>query len=321
MLTRWEEYVLKKNDKFDRFLAKESLAFKYSFLERPIVNEYVGVLLKLFNHIGYFPQKKLNEYQIIPTHDIDLIHPELCLKNFIADIVKEKSLKKIFKRANRILDKEKSFLNFTKLMDYSEKYNLKSRFYFMSNGISKFDNKYLLKENGVFEIINEIKKRGHIIGFHPGYDTYINETEWERQYNYLKYFVGDNIKEGRQHFLRFEIPTTWRIWEKNGFEIDSSLMYAEKIGFRCGTANEFSVFNFLDRKKLKIKERPLILMESSLKLKKYENISIENSYNLVDYYKNIAKKYNMPLTILFHNSSFDELDRYKWDNIYEYILR
>jgi len=40
--------------------------------------------------------------------------------------------------------------------------------------------------------------------------------------------------------------------------------YAEREGFRCGTCYEFKPFNFLTRKKLKVKEYPLTIMEGTL---------------------------------------------------------
>ena len=52
MLTRWEEHVNKERDKHERFPASESLAYKFSFLERPIVNEYVEFLWVLLQKLG-----------------------------------------------------------------------------------------------------------------------------------------------------------------------------------------------------------------------------------------------------------------------------
>ena len=47
-------------------------------------------------------------------------------------------------------------------------------------------------------------------------------------------------------------------------KVDGTCGYADKEGFKCGTGDEFSVFNILTRKKLKLKERPLIVMDSGL---------------------------------------------------------
>ena len=54
---------------------------------------------------------------------------------------------------------------------------------------------------------------------------------------------------------------------------DSILTYPEKEGFRCGMCYEYSIFNILTRKKLKLKEIPLEVMEGSLV--NYQNLSPE----------------------------------------------
>ena len=44
MLSRYEEYLPHIKDEYGRFEAKESLAFKYGFLEIPIVDKWVQIL-------------------------------------------------------------------------------------------------------------------------------------------------------------------------------------------------------------------------------------------------------------------------------------
>ena len=51
-----------------------------------------------------------------------------------------------------------------------------------------------------------------------------------------KYYV-------RQHYLRWSIKTPV-IQNKFGFNNDSSVGYADYVGFRCGTSHEYSMFDF-----------------------------------------------------------------------------
>ena len=72
MLTRWEEYVNKNRDIYDRFPATESLALKQGFLDKPIVNKYVeelkDMLLELDNSLVF----KERKYELFLTHDVDI---------------------------------------------------------------------------------------------------------------------------------------------------------------------------------------------------------------------------------------------------------
>jgi len=126
------------------------------------------------------------------------------------------------------------------------------------------------------------------------------------------------VNEGRQHFLRFEVPTTWQIWEDNNMEWDSTLTYPEKEGFRCGTCYEYSVFNILSRKKLKLKEIPLEVMEGSLV--NYQNLSPEKAEKKIIKLIEKVKKYNGSFVLLWHNSSFNNDLWTGYQRVYEKIV-
>ena len=81
----------------------------------------------------------------------------------------------------------------------------------------------------------------------------------------LEFALGEKVFEGRQHVLRFEAPTTWTIWEGANMDLDSTLGFADHVGFRAGIAEQYPVFDVLERKTLNLEEAPLVVMDSSLK--------------------------------------------------------
>ncbi len=91
MLTRWEEYVIKDRDYLERFTASASLAFKYNFLHRPVVNEWIEMLKSMMTKL--WPQiitTNSQPFQIYFTHDIDLLNAPVTIKEFAKDIIKKK---------------------------------------------------------------------------------------------------------------------------------------------------------------------------------------------------------------------------------------
>ena len=96
--------------------------------------------------------------------------------------------------------------------------------------------------------MQRIRNRNHVIGFHPGFNTIDNPVIWKEQYDKLCDAAGFKLRVGRQHYLRFKVPYTWQVWEDNGLEFDSTMGYAEKEGFRCGTCYSYSVYNFLTQR-------------------------------------------------------------------------
>lgn len=304
MLTRWEEYVNKNRDLYERFPATESLAYKFGFLNRAVVDEYVQMLKKMLLHVDSNLEFKDKKFQLYLTHDVDNLYMWKSWRHVarvaLGDLLKRKSLKlakRRFKEYKQILKKEilDPFDTFDWLMDKSEEIGLKSRFYFMSGGITEYDNDYNIKEKKALDLISKIQKRGHIIGFHPSFNAYNDFEQFKKEKLALEEVVGKEIVEGREHYLRFEVPTTWQIWEDNNMQVDSTCGYADKIGFRCGTGKEFSVFNILTRNKLKLKERPLICMDGTL-FNYCEMTTKEAILEILKFFKHNS------FTILWHNS-------------------
>ncbi len=329
MLARWEEYVNKSRDNHNRFPATESLSYKQGFLDRPVVNEYVEWLKQELLKLDSNLQFKDRKFELILTHDVDtpLLHSSFLhhIKASILDIIQRKNIKLLINRnANylkiKLFNKQDPFDTFDYIMTLSEKAGLKSYFFFMAKGNSPYDNMYKSSDKFIRKLIQNIKKRGHFIGIHPTYSAYNDSVQFKREKEELEKNLDSKIIFGREHYLRFDVPTTWQIWEDNKMEWDSTLSYADKEGFRCGVCYPYSVFNILTREKLNLKERPLIVMEGSFTT--YQpNIPPkemkEKIYSLIEQ----VKKYNGEFVLLWHNSSFntDEWKRYKM--VYESIVK
>lgn len=313
MLTRWEEYVIKKRDIHGRFPTQLSLAFKNNFHRKPIVNEYIELLKKLLITIGFPKSKfKVREFNYQFSHDVDhpLLFPNFSsfIKQSAYQLLKKQNLKQSIKFINNYFSSNKDpYDSFDLLMELSEKHNSKSQFNLMNSTKGEFDEGYNL--NSVFnkKLINKIKDRGHIIGFHPSYNSFNNVDLWISEREGLEKIANQNITKGRQHYLRFENPKTFNIWEKNNMTEDSSIGYHDEVGFRAGICYPFHIFDFLNRKKINLTENPLILMEGALIncLNVNSNDFIQISRNL----KEEVKKHSGNYTILWHNSSFF-IDRY-----------
>ena len=335
MLTRWEEYVNNKRDNLDRFPGKESIAFKNNFNDRPIVNEYVEFLWNILKHWGYKGDRRKKLYTIFPTVDVDHLFsynnffqfakkPFILLKNEAPtqNITSTKNKTKIKKAWEYFYDYYKIKLHFSldpsdtynKLMNKSELNSIKTYFFFLSGSNNTYDVDTPLSDKRFNKILNVIKSREHYIGFHPGFDTYNNIDLWKKAKNNLDRFIDGQTKFGRQHYLRFNIPNTWQIWEENNMEWDSTLGYSDITGFRCGCCYEFSVFNVVTRKQLKLKEYPLLIMDVALF---NQGLSTENAKKNINIIKENVKKFNGNFVFLWHNSSFNVNKWKEYESVYE----
>ena len=262
MLSRWEEYVKTNRDEYERFPVSESLAYQQGFLHRPVVNEYLEFLRKMLIYLGCSQTMIRHQFRVFPTHDIDFIqYKGGYWKSLGKDIFKYRHVKLI---RNKLLQFPKPVYDtFDFLMDKSDEAGCTSCFYFIAAPDSDKDNTYYLETPAFQKAISKIRQRGHYIGFHAGYETFNNKALFAQQKSDLEKACEAQITSGRQHYLRFSIPDTWQIYEDCGMHEDATLIFPEQPGFRCGTCYSFPVFNIKTRKQLKVRENPLIMMDTT----------------------------------------------------------
>ena len=215
------------------------------------------------------------------------------LLHLARDLIRRKSFIEFLKSIKYYIEVKLNLKNdpydtFDYLMNLSEQLQIKSYFFFMEKGVTSYDNLYNLKDANT--IINRIKKRGHYIGIHPTYNSYNDNKQFAKEKNEVEKRLDMPISFGRQHYLRFEVPTTWQIWEDNHLEWDSTMCYSHINGFRVGCCWEYSVFNILSREKLLLKEKPLIFMDANSIAQ--ENMTPEKMFNELIALNNNVKKYN-----------------------------
>ena len=324
MLTRWEEYVNKKRDKHGRFPSTESLAYQQGFLERPIVNKYVEKLKTQLIELDSSLIFKKRAFNVLLTHDIDRVYRYTKFTSGLGEVFfnfRDGEIKKALKNIYRKLVGHLGFYpdpydTTEYLMSISEKVALKSYFFLHSSSGSKYDvnnHKYLKK------MVTKITKRGHHLGYHPGYNTFLEVEKFIDEKQKIESLLNQTLDFGRQHYLRFQTPTTWQVWEDAGMKWDSTLGYAEKEGFRCGVCYPYSVFNILSREKLGLKERPLIVMDANFSTYQ-KNLSQDEVTERIKKLIKEVKRYEGEFVFLWHNSSINGEFLEKYENLYEDIV-
>ena len=133
------------------------------------------------------------------------------------------------------------------IMDVNERAGRAVAFCFIpENTDPRLDNRVSLDDPRLRALLREIHARGHAIGIHPGYHTYRHPAALARSVATLRrVLAAEGIDQpqpgGRQHFLRWETPTTARLWDDQGLDDDSTLSFADRPGFCCCTSRPETV--------------------------------------------------------------------------------
>lgn len=326
LLSRWEEYASTKRDKHNRFPDEESFLVKNGLMHRPIVNEYIYFLKYLLSKVANESIELNRSYEAFITHDVDEIYRFSPVRKFIkalaGDIVLRKSPKQFLltckEKWHQLTGKQNDPSDtFDFLMDTSEKYGLTSRFYFIPGEKGELDFRYSISDKKVITIIKKITSRNHIVGIHPSLETNGNKNAFNEELKRLKNVSGLPITEGRHHYLAFQVPYTWRFWENNDLELDSTLGFRTCAGFRCGMCYTFPVFDILERKILKVQELPLTFMEVA---RSGNSISAQDfEKDLVDLVQTV-KTYQGDFVLLWHNNNLHHPFYRKYGKRYEALI-
>lgn len=302
-LSGWQEEHCKTTDKFGRFPYSESIQKEYGLATLPIVNYYFFILQKAIEAFLQHPIPLKQHYQLNITHDIDLINSgwkseikKQLLKGQLLEAVKTTCLK--------ITKGKDPLQNVEEIMAFEKTHRIKSTFYFLptndyKNGIQNAD--YSLDEPYIQRVIKQIKEDSDFeLGLHTPSTSQLN-TNQIIEYTQA---LGGNIATNRFHYLAFQQKDLAH-FEKTDITTDSSLGFAEQIGFRHGTAWPFHPFDFEKNNAMTILEIPLVAMDVSLTNYQYMNLSESKAIEAINALILETKKVSGTLTILWHNDKFD----------------
>lgn len=337
MLNRLEEIHRTDLDNHERFPAINSHAYKYDYLERPIVDEWLDILQQVIQRVWPNLKLKKHQFSIKVSHDVDVPSrfafstPFSVIKSMASLVLKNNNIKLalmapiIYLGSKNKIHPLDPYNTFDWLMNISEKNNLKSAFYFICGRTDKSKDALYEPEHPIIKkMMLEIYKRGHEVGLHPSYNSYNNPEQINFEAQRLKKVCKElGIEQsqwgGRMHFLRWSHPTTLQAWNDAEMSYDSTLGYADRPGFRCGTCHEYTGFNPITNTILNIKIRPLIVMDGTVIAKHYMGLGYtEKAINEIIKYKKICQKIEGSFTFLWHNSFFSQKDSFKvYQNIIE----
>jgi len=334
-LSDYESACSPYKDKHERFEFKNSILSKEDLIYRPIVDEYIEILMHAIKVLNPSLNPIKTKSKLSISCDVDNPYNEytksfiLTLKKCAGDILKRKSSKDFFiTLTNYFLSKLGVYIfddlfNFNWMMDEAEKNKLKINFFFIFLKSDKqMDGYYSLNEKALMDLLLNIHHRKHIIGIHSSYKTFNNPILIRKELKKFRSVLKENkINQeeiiNRQHYLKFSYKT-FEYLSKNLVSMDCSITFAANPGFRCGTSRTFSMFDLQNREILNIKQQPLIIMDNSILSETYMGVTENESVlGLIKDLKKAVDYFGGTLSILWHN---DSLRSSKEKSLYKNIL-
>jgi hypothetical protein len=322
VLSRYEEVALVRADQHDRFPGVAGIAHRDGHLQRPIVDEYVEVFWNALRCVMPRLERRTLKGRTLISCDVDepyerwIKSPLSLAKGVAGALVRRRSLRVA---ARRLLNAWCSWRGdfshdpnwcFDWYMTVCEQNGLSATFYFIPTaGPSGADAVYLLDEPRIANLMRMILKRGHHIGMHASYESYRDPELLSRERAHLQSQVqvispAYQIRENRQHFLRWRVQETTDHLEHAGFEVDASGGFADVAGFRFGTSRAFRMWSWKRPGVSELVQNPLTVMDGTLI--SYMNLELDtDGMALMQTLLTRCARYGGNFSLLWHNSNLE----------------
>ncbi len=330
--TRYEEYLPFEADKYGRFSAKQSYAYKNNFLDKPVVNMWAKEIREKLS-IRFpdlaFPE---NKYSHTPTIDIDNAYAYLGKNNIrtIGGYVKSMlngDMADILKRKNVLSGKENDpYDTYDFQFEIHKKYNLKPIYFFLLGDWAPNDKNLPHTNVLMLALIKNISGKAET-GIHPSFASNLNPEKVKVEKDRLREITpppspsrGGQAAKSRQHFLMLKFPQTYRNLIAAGITDDYTMGFADEIGFRAGICTPYKWYDLIKEEETNLTIHPFAIMDGTLN--SYLKLSPEQAIEKVKQIIGEIKNVHGELITIWHNETLSDWRGWKgWKNVYEEMIK
>ncbi len=324
LVTRYEEYLPFKADKFGRFSHEESIAYKYKFLTRPVVNIWVSWLSVVLKE--KFPNLKIEKqrFKFMPSYDIDIAYAyqnKGLIRNLGAYLLELRAFKfkRIYQRTKVLLRKIKDpYDTYDYQIALQKKYELTPIYFFLLGRFSAYD-RNISSDTPAYQNLMQSLADYARVGVHPSYKSYLNKELVKKEIRLLSKIVKREIKASRQHYILLDFPNIYQTLLKNGIRKEYSMGYPSHIGFRASIASSYLFYDLTTEIKTPMRIYPFCIMDVSLK--EYMQLDTQKALkSCLEMLEEVRRLGGFFMTI-FHNHTLSETDGWEnWTNFYEQLI-
>lgn len=331
-LSRLEEYVLAgRNKSVHSHCILHPRQDKATFAV-PVVNilfEKLENLIRL--EFPDLPFGDGNKPVIDLSHDVDYLSKSmpfmlkqtvLNLYDILGTLRRPRDCGKTIRKAAEFIFRRTSYWTFEYWEELEKRMDVRSIFYIHAKARRNpltwlIDPNYdLARFTRLQDKLRQLVADGFTIGLHGSYFSAVDGALMRREKAILEEVIGKPVKRGRQHWLRYVENATPYIID-DVFEVDSTLGWNDRVGFRNGCASAFHPYDHRDRRPFKHIEIPQVIMDFNI----YQSLAVENmefvnrSIQVLD---RAVKRKKAHIAISWHDRSCTA--DYNWHGTYEHII-
>lgn len=320
MVSRYEEYLPFTSDKFGRFRFSESLAYKYHFLQKPVVNIWVDEFKNLLKTNYPSIEFKEQKFSALFTYDIDVAYAYKGRSFFrnARSSIKDAlllNLKNIYTRI-KVLGgaKADAWDVYDHLKQNILKNKLNAIFFFLMGDYAKYDKSLSYKSAAMKDVVRNVSSFAEI-GIHPSFRSSKRKEKMIIEKQRLENLSNKKINKSRQHYLKFTLPGTYNNLIKAGISEDHSMGFADTPGFRVGICTSFYFYDLKNETTTSLKIFPVTCMDASFI--KYLKTDPGKSLQLIIALMDEVKKVNGTFISIWHNNYLSDKN---WKDLHDKVI-
>ena len=320
--TRYEEYLNSEKDNHQRFQAEKSIAYKNNCLHIPFLNVAIDeFFVKLKNK---FPEIVSNKrvFNFSSTIDIDnaFAYAHKGIKRNLGGLVKDVLSFKIGQITQRLKsnsdDKNDPYNTFELINHLSKETHTALQYFVLIGDYSSYDKNPHYKSDGFQKLLKSLSGN-YTMGLHPSYESYNHLEKIAIEKKRLEDIIDKKVTSARCHFLRVNLPETYREFVKHEITDDYTMIYASQSGFRTGLCVPYKWFDLQKNEATNLTIHTSVIMEGTLR--DYNKLSTEKASGTSLELLNEVKKHGGEFISIFHNDSF-VAEQTEWIKFYKDLL-
>ena len=316
-LSNWQERFEGNRDALGRLKYSQSIQAQLKITGLPVVDYYLDLLRHVLElHLGFpVAQRKWHDgtYVVFPSHDIDTCQSAWLQGGFRA--LKAGKLGVVAKLIGQRFFAKDAWFNFGEIIALERSLGAVSTFFFIARnskrgGLPNAD--YDIRTKQFAPVLAQIRAAKSELGIHGSLGSHADQGLFADDLQRLPF----KLKGNRFHFLGFDARLTPELLQSQGIDYDTSLGFAEHIGFRNGTCRPFLLWSHSTHSATSVLEIPLAVMDATLQFHHYMGLAPEQSMPAVKPLMQEIAKWNGVMALLWHNTHFSDHKYKGWREVY-----
>ena len=306
LMTRYEEYMPYTTDDLGRFKSEQSLAYKYNFLDLPLIdmwfNHFVAVWTNFFE-LPSFSQQLNTAELVVEIPQLYAYKYKTLFRSFFEGLYNLGSLKfaMTFDRLMVVLRfREDPLVGLIEQMEAFRSTTVSFRFFALYATLGVHDKSlsvFSKKHQQDLKSLSDYAPTAPLASF----ESTQKKQQLKQDIDRFSGLIHRPIKAIRQHKLVLRFPDTYRAYASLGIKHDYSMQYSDISGFRASTAHPFRFFDLGEEQETPLTIHPICLSESNIRAQQYAR----KMRQLFIVYQSRLKKLNAPMLVSLTNETFN----------------